>query len=204
MTGPTLSFTELHLHVLKTSTCLQSKKCGGKVLVDAETIVLTFLVHQHGIKPMHSYRYSREVLFLMENKKNHRKSYNKHHMHVYRRNKVSSEKPSGSKNLEHKWLERIKVSRSVNLDLLQRYIDELVSHARQYQGFIRLNGETRNGLASLLSSCCTCCGHEVILQTAKKVNCRKVINRSQSGIGVWGRDCNTTLANNGGQRHCRQ
>ena len=35
----------------------------------------------------------------------------------------------------------------MNLDQLQQYIDELVSHARQCQGSIMLNGETRNGLA---------------------------------------------------------
>ena len=54
----------------------------------------------------------------------------------------------------------------MNLDYLQQYIDESVSHTRQCQGSITLNGETRNGLVSLSSRCCTCCGLEVILQTA--------------------------------------
>ena len=187
MTGPTSCFTELDLHVFKASTCLQSKKTGGKVLVDREAIVVTLLVHRRGKKPTHSYGFSRELLFLMGNKKNQRKSYNKHHRHVYRRKKVPSQKLRGSKNLEHKQLESIDGSRIVNLDQLQQYIDELVSHARQCQGSITLNGETRNGLASLLSSCCTCCGHEVILQTAKKVKGPNGYQRWECNLAaVWG------------------
>ena len=59
--------------------------------------------------------------------------------------------------------------RIVNLDKLCEYTAELNAHSTRCQGAIRLIGECRNGLTSILNGKCGTCGHTVVHQTSKKV-----------------------------------
>ena len=59
----------------------------------------------------------------------------------------------------------IEGSRIVNIEKL-KYINELTVHASQCGGIMSLAGEKRYGLASILSSQCTC-GYEIVLESSK-------------------------------------
>ena len=72
-------------------------------------------------------------------------------------------------------------SRIINLQKLQWYMHELNRHAACCVGAVVLTGETREGLASILSSHCSKCGHTIILETANKV-------KGPSGYSQW--ECN--------------
>ena len=81
----------------------------------------------------------------------------------------------------------IQGSRIINLEKLQEYINCLTVHAAQCGGDIVLTGETRAGLASIISSRCSKCSYTVPLETSRKVkgprgNCRWECNLA----AVWG------------------
>ena len=63
----------------------------------------------------------------------------------------------------------IEGSRIINVDKLQQYMTNLTKHATKCQGRIVLRGETRNGLASILTGECTSCQYKILLETSKKV-----------------------------------
>ena len=63
----------------------------------------------------------------------------------------------------------IEGSRIVNMEKLQEYTDSLTKHSSTCQGTIILSGESRDGLASILTGQCTACSHTIKLQTSKKV-----------------------------------
>ena len=54
-------------------------------------------------------------------------------------------------------------SRIINISQLQKYINQLSTHKMKCQGNVVLQGEVRNGLASVFSSCCMECGEEIVL-----------------------------------------
>ena len=60
-------------------------------------------------------------------------------------------------------------SRIINLDKLQCYVEKLTSHASRCGGTVKLIGEERNGLASILCSTCTQCSDCIRLETSRKV-----------------------------------
>ena len=70
---------------------------------------------------------------------------------------------------------------------MQCYIERLTSHASQCGGTVKLIGEQRNGLASILSSTCTQCGDCIRLETSRKVKGPNGYKRWESNLAaVWG------------------
>ena len=63
----------------------------------------------------------------------------------------------------------IKGSRIINMEQLQQYTEDLRQHSIQCEGTITLTGETREGLASILTGSCSSCQHTITFQTSKKV-----------------------------------
>ena len=59
-------------------------------------------------------------------------------------------------------------SRIVNINQLQTYSDDLNRHAMQFEWSIVLNGEVRNGLASILSDQSPICKHIINLENLKE------------------------------------
>ena len=52
---------------------------------------------------------------------------------------------------------------------------------------MKLTGEKRDGLASILSSSCSKCGHKISFATSKKVKGPRYISRWESNLAaVWG------------------
>ena len=81
----------------------------------------------------------------------------------------------------------IEGSRIINIAKLQQYINKLTANTTQCEGGIVLTGETKEGLASLLSSRCTKCGQEVVLGTTSKVKGPKEYQRWECNrSAVWG------------------
>ena len=60
-------------------------------------------------------------------------------------------------------------SRIINLEQLQEYTDELTKHSSECEGTISLVCETRDGLASTLTGCCSKCQRSITLKSSKKV-----------------------------------
>ena len=69
-------------------------------------------------------------------------------------------------------------SRITNMDKLQSYVGRLTSHASRCGGTVKLTGEQRNGLASVLSSSCSQCGDCIHFETSRKV-------KGPSGYKLW-------------------
>lgn len=81
-------------------------------------------------------------------------------------------------------------SRIINLDKLQCYIERLTSHASQCGGTVKLTGEQRNGLASILSASCSQCSESIHLETSRKVKGPSGYQRWESNLAaVWGQMC---------------
>ena len=122
----------------------------------------------------------------MGNSKNKRKSYSKHNRHAYRRKKLPWKKTQtqvGQSMDTEKQIVNLEGSRIVNLD----YMEDVTKHAMQCQGSIILSGEVRDGLASVLSSNCSTCGHGITLQTSRKVKGPHGYCRWESNLAaVWG------------------
>ena len=78
-------------------------------------------------------------------------------------------------------------SRIINLDNLQEYINRLTVHAAQCEGNIVLTGETRAGLASIISSHCSKCSYTVSLETSHRVKGPKGTHWWEHNLAaVWG------------------
>ncbi len=63
----------------------------------------------------------------------------------------------------------IQGSRIINIDQLKKYSDELSRHSMHCSGSIVLNGEFRDGLASIIIAQCSICKHTIRLETSNKV-----------------------------------
>ena len=80
-----------------------------------------------------------------------------------------------------------KGSRIVHLENLQQYIATITAHAVQCRSEIILEGERRDGLASIISSRCSECGHKVLFKTSRKVKGPKGYPRWECNLtAVWG------------------
>ena len=78
-------------------------------------------------------------------------------------------------------------SRVINLEKLQQYTDNLIAHATHCDGSITLTGETRDGLASVLSCHCSTCQDTITFETSKKVKGPRGYRRWECNLGaVWG------------------
>ena len=120
----------------------------------------------------------------MGNSKN-RKNYRNKHRYVYKKKKLPwMEKQPKNRHTNLRNREQNAVpdfsmqsSRIIDLDKLQEYTDDLVNHSSQCEGSINLVSETRNGLASVFTGCCSLCQHTINLTTSKKVKGPQGINR---------------------------
>lgn len=78
-------------------------------------------------------------------------------------------------------------SRIINLDQLQLYTENISKHASQCSGSVVLNGESRYGLASILSAKCTTCSHVIAFPISTKVKGPRGYKRWQCNLAaVWG------------------
>ncbi len=78
-------------------------------------------------------------------------------------------------------------SRIINLDQLQLYTENISKHASQCSGSVVLNGESRDGFASILSAKCTTCSHVIAFPTSTKVKGPRGYKRWQCNLAaVWG------------------
>ena len=140
---------------------------------------------------------------MMANKKNKNNRRNNTHKYVY----VKRKPPRGkSKEQQHNTDEQqsdntqeqqtdsedeevagLEGSRVINLEKLQQYTDDLIAHSALCEGSITLSGETRDGLASILSGHCSSCQHTITFQTSKKVKGPKGYRRWECNLAaVWG------------------
>ena len=137
----------------------------------------------------------------MANKKNKRHHYNSHRRvfrkrHVYKC-KVRQSPPRQLGSPPRQLPTR---SRIININKLQSYLDRLTSHASQCGGMVKLFGEQRNGLASILKSCCTACGDRIHLETSPKVKGPNDYKRWECNLAaVWGQ-----MATGGGHNHLQE
>ena len=60
-------------------------------------------------------------------------------------------------------------SRIINIYKLQSFVDRLTSHVSQCAGMVKVFGEQRSGLASILNSSCTVCGESIRFETSQNV-----------------------------------
>ena len=119
--------------------------------------------------------------------KKNKQQHNNEHRHVYRKrrppqflnNKVNSPRPQHNTTIEG--------SRIINIHKLQEYMSELSAHSVRCGGLVVLAGEARDGLASVLSSNCATCGHNISLQTSRKVKGPRGYLRWECNLAaVWG------------------
>lgn len=81
----------------------------------------------------------------------------------------------------------IEGSQIINMHKLQQYINQLSIHAAKYGHAITLTGETREGLASIVSSHCTKCGYMIQLESSSKVIGPRGYKRWECNLAaVWG------------------
>lgn len=103
----------------------------------------------------------------MGNNKNKKHRHKNYQRHVYVKKKLPHKMPNCNNHSEQH--HRIEGSRIINLHKLQDYVGELNAHNEECRGSVVLSGEVREGLASVLSSHCSTCGHSISLQTSEKV-----------------------------------
>ena len=72
----------------------------------------------------------------------------------------------------------------INIAQLQQYVNELAAHTTQCGGGIVLMAETKEGLASILSSRCTKCSHEIVLGTSPKIKGPKGYQRWECSLST--------------------
>ena len=78
-------------------------------------------------------------------------------------------------------------SRIINFDRLRQYTDDLTAHSTHCEGSIILNGETRNGLASILLGECSVCKRTITLATSKKMKGPRGYSWQECNLAaVWG------------------
>ena len=110
----------------------------------------------------------------MGNKKNKTNKKNSSHRHAYFKKRVPTKLRMASTRTTitatdtHKKA-TLDGSRIVNLEKLQQYTDRLTQHSAHCDGSVVLYGESRDGLASILTAECGTCGISFNLDTSKKV-----------------------------------
>ncbi len=121
----------------------------------------------------------------MANKNNRDNKRRSTHRHVFKKRSLPTwlgkKKEDKASNLAKEG------SRIVNLSQLCEYIDQLNAHSSSCNGPIKVTGETRNGLASILKCQCENCSHTITFHTSKKVKGPKGYNRWECNLAaVWG------------------
>lgn len=120
----------------------------------------------------------------MGNKKNRHNKANSTHRHVFKKRQLP---PWLMKSKTLPTPAKLEGSRIINLDKLSKYTEELNAHSAHCQGAIKLIGESRNGLASILRGHCEVCEHTIVLETSKKVKGPRGYSRWESNLAaVWG------------------
>ena len=115
-----------------------------------------------------------------KNKSNNRNN----HRHVFKRRHHPEKYCKPACDKENVLLDG---SRIVNLEKLQEYINKLAIHATQCGGEILMSGEKRNGLAVIISTCCSKCSHTIPLETSHKVKGPRGYRRWECNLAaVWG------------------
>ena len=150
-------------------------------------------------------------LLVMGNKKN------KKHLHSYRHAYFKKRLPQKQRSTSTSTIQKKRVtspkksfpapktydvqgSRIINLHKLQEYVNELNTHSAHCDGSISLFGEVRDGLASILSSCCSTCGHRITLETSEKVKGPHRYRRWECNLAaVWGQ-----MTNGGGHTQLQE
>ena len=102
----------------------------------------------------------------MGNKRNKYFKYNSHRGHFAKRYHAEKYKQKQTQHTKAR-NDALQGSRIVHLENLQQYIATLTAHAVQCSSEIILEGERRDGLASIISSRC---GHKVLFKTSRKVS----------------------------------
>ena len=148
----------------------------------------------------------------MGNSRNKRHNRNGHR-HVFQKRKLphQKKKPRATKQnkqqtggqvrvAEHNTQQGAKTiggSRIINMDKLKQYANDLTRHSARCGGNIVLDGETRQGLASILRGQCSVCEHTIILETSQKVKGPRQYCRWECNLAaVWGQ-----MATGGGHSH---
>ena len=91
-------------------------------------------------------------------------------------------------------------SRIINIDKLKQYTNDLTLHASRCGGSIRLAGEMRHGLASILTGQCSKCTHAISLETSPKVKAPSNYSRWECNLAaVWGQ-----MVTGGGHSHLEE
>ena len=123
-------------------------------------------------------RYLQHVEMVNKKNKNNRK--NSTHRHVFCKKKLpgrrQKKKATGIKcsnpdrvGIQEEGKVTIEGSRIINLEKLQQYTNSISEHLSSCQGSIILTGESRDGLASILTRRCSFCKHTIKLETSQKV-----------------------------------
>ena len=127
----------------------------------------------------HKHVYVKKNIRRSRNKKQRQQRYKEHRQNTQEQQSGREEQVAG-----------LEGSRVINLDKLQQYTDDLVNHSSRCKGSIRLTGETRDGLASILSGYCSTCQHTITFETTKKVKGPRGYRRWESNLAaVWGQMC---------------
>ncbi len=109
------------------------------------------------------------------NKKNHRNN----HRHVFKKGRSLLSRKRTQQGLKNQTSVPSEVTnepvtiegcRIMNLDTLKQYTDELSLQSSSCEGSIVLKGETRFGLASILTWQCSKCTRNITLESSPKVN----------------------------------
>ena len=140
----------------------------------------------------------------MANKKNKKNRKNNVHKHIYQRKKLpqrgggkgqnnDTQEKHADNNQQHMDADcdtnkpTLKGSRIINIDKLKQYTDSLTDHSARCGGRITLSGETRDGLASILTGNCSSCTHSITLETSQKVKGPRGYKRWECNLAaVWG------------------
>ena len=130
------------------------------------------------------------------NKKFHRNQ----HRYVYRKKRVAicSKKITRNDRTEtnKENMPSIEGCRIVNVDRLLEYIGDLTQHVATCHGSIKLIGESREGLASVMTTQCSSCDHKIVLETSNKVKGPNNYRRWEVNLAaVWGQ-----MATGGGHK----
>lgn len=90
--------------------------------------------------------------------------------------------------------------RIINMDKLKQYMNDLTLHVSGCGGSVILDGETRHGLASILTGKCSKCSHCITLETSSKVKGPSNYARWECNLAaVWGQ-----MATGGGHSHLEE
>ena len=109
----------------------------------------------------------------MKNKRNAMNSRKNSHSHVFRKRRKpkgvnGKEKQHTTDDDNNKQNVSVNGSRIINIDKQQQYTTDLAIHSTRCEGSIKLIGEQRNGLASILMGHCSTCQHTIRLETSKR------------------------------------